>query len=57
MPEIHAVPPADLRYFLEALASAGISATLPTAGPDDLLPDPLSLRTSLTAAVLQERNL
>lgn len=48
--------PADLRDFLEALASEGISATLPTAGPNDPLPDPLAVRTSLSAAVLAERD-
>ena len=47
--------PADLRDFLEALASQGVSATLPTAGPNDPLPDPLAVRTSLSAAVLEER--
>ncbi len=63
MPQVHTVntplgladAPADLRDFLEALASEGISATLPTAGPDNPLPDPLAVRTSLTAAVLEER--
>lgn len=63
MPQVHTThtppgvvdAPADLRDFLEALASEGISATLPTAGPNDPLPDPLAVRTSLSAAVLEER--
>ena len=48
--------PDDLRDLLEGLAAEGISATLPTVGPDDPLPEPLVVRTSLSAAVIEERN-
>lgn len=47
--------PEDLRDLLDALAAEGISATLPTAGPDDPLHEPLVVRTSLSAAILEER--
>lgn len=47
--------PEDLRDLLEALAAEGISATLPTAGPNDPLHDPLVIRTSLSSAILEER--
>lgn len=47
--------PEDLRDLLEGLADDGISATLPTAGPDDPLHEPLVVRTSLSAAVIEER--
>ena len=47
--------PQDLRDLLEGLAAEGISATLPTAGPDDPLHDPLVVRTSLSAAIIEER--
>jgi hypothetical protein len=47
--------PEDLRDLLEGLAADGISATLPTAGPDHPLHDPLVVRTSLSAAVIEER--
>jgi hypothetical protein len=47
--------PEDLRDLLEGLAAEGISATLPTAGPDDPLHDPLVVRTSLSAAIIEER--
>jgi hypothetical protein len=47
--------PEDLRELLEALAAEGISATLPTAGPDDPLHEPLVVRTSLSAAIIEER--
>ncbi|MBW3570219.1 MAG: hypothetical protein KY467_03860 [Gemmatimonadetes bacterium] len=48
--------PVDLRDLLEGLAADGITATLPTVGPDDPLPDPLVVRTSLSAAIIEERN-
>lgn len=47
--------PEDLRDLLEGLAAAGISATLPTAGPGDPLHEPLIVRTSLSAAIIEER--
>lgn len=47
--------PADLRDFLEALASEGISASLPSVGPDNILPEPLAVRTSLSAAIVDAR--
>ena len=47
--------PEDLRDLLEGLAAEGISATLPTAGPNDPLHDPLVVRTSLSAAIIEER--
>lgn len=47
--------PEDLRELLEALAAEGISATLPTAGPNDPLHEPLVVRTSLSAAIIEER--
>ena len=47
--------PADLRHLLEGLAAQGISATLPTAGPLDAIPEPLLVRTSLSDAILRER--
>lgn len=47
--------PEDLRELLEGLAADGISATLPTAGPNDPLHEPLLVRTSLSAAIIEER--
>jgi hypothetical protein len=47
--------PEDLRDLLEGLAADGISATLPTAGPNDPLHEPLVVRTSLSAAITEER--
>jgi hypothetical protein len=47
--------PEDLRDLLDGLAADGISATLPTAGPNDPLHDPLVVRTSLSAAIIEER--
>lgn len=47
--------PADLREFLEGLAADGISATLPTVGPQDPVPDPLVVRASLSTAIVEER--
>jgi hypothetical protein len=48
--------PEDLRELLEGLAAEGISATLPNVGPHDPLPEPLAVRTSLSAAIIEERN-
>ncbi len=64
MPQVHTMvtepeiseAPADLQDFLKALAAKGISATLPTARPDNRLLAPLAVRTSLSAAVLEERS-
>ena len=47
--------PEDLRDLLEGLAADGIAATLPTAGPNDPLHEPLVVRTSLSAAIMEER--
>ncbi len=47
--------PEDLRDLLEGLAADGITVALPTAGPDDALRDPLVVRTSLSAAIIEER--
>jgi hypothetical protein len=47
--------PEDLHDLLEGLAADGISATLPTAGPNDPLHEPLIVRTSLSAAIIEER--
>ena len=60
MTQIHAVTdlqsaPEDLRDLLEALAADGISGTLPTAGPNDPLHEPLVVRTSLSATIIEER--
>jgi hypothetical protein len=52
--DLHGAP-ADLRDLLEGLAADGISATLPNAGPNDPLRDPLVVRTSLSAAIIDER--
>lgn len=45
----------DLRELLEGLAADGISATLPNVGPNDPLHDPIIVRTSLSAAISEER--
>ncbi len=47
--------PADLRDFVEALASEGVVASLPTVGAHDALPEPLVARTSLSAAIIEDR--
>lgn len=47
--------PEDLRELIKGLAADGIYATLPTAGPEDELPMPLSVRTSLSSAIIEER--
>jgi hypothetical protein len=52
--DLQGAPP-DLRELLEGLAADGISATLPNVGPDDPLHDPLVVRTSLSAAIIEER--
>ena len=53
-PELEGAP-ADLRDFVEALASEGVVASLPSVGADDILPEPLIARTSLSAAIIEER--
>jgi len=52
--DVQGAPP-DLRELLEGLAADGISATLPNVGPNDPLHDPLVVRTSLSAAIIEER--
>ncbi|HEX8391661.1 MAG TPA: hypothetical protein VF665_04810 [Longimicrobium sp.] len=47
--------PDDLRDFLTALAAEGIAATQPNAGPGDPILDPLRLQTTLSDAVIEER--
>ena len=49
-------PPPDLHVLAERLAAAGISVTLPIAGPEDELPEPLVIRTSLSTAIIEERD-
>jgi hypothetical protein len=48
--------PEDLRGLLEGLAAEGITASLPTAGPHDPLPEPLAVHTSLSTAIIEERD-
>jgi hypothetical protein len=48
--------PADLRELLEGLATHGIPASLPTAGPDFPLAAPLVVRAPLSTAIIAERN-
>ena len=47
--------PADLQEFAMALAAEGIAVTLPNVGPQHPVPAPVSAGTSLSAAVLEER--
>lgn len=54
-PELNDVPE-DLRDFLSALAGEGITATLPNAGPETPLLDPLRVQTTLSDAVIEARN-
>jgi hypothetical protein len=53
--DLQGAPPADLRELLDGLAAKGISATLPNVGPNDPLHDPLVVRTSLSAGIMEER--
>lgn len=48
-------PAWDLHVLAARLAAAGISVTLPTAGPEDEFPEPMVVRTSLSAAIIEER--
>jgi hypothetical protein len=48
--------PADLREFAERLTAAGISFRLANVGPDDPLPEPIRANTSLSDAIIEERD-
>jgi hypothetical protein len=54
-PDLRDVPD-DLREFVERLAAAGITVRLATVGPDTPLWEPLRLRTSLSEAIIEERD-
>jgi hypothetical protein len=48
--------PAELREFAEGMAAAGMSFTLANVGPDDPLPEPIRANTSLSDAIIEERD-
>lgn len=57
-PYVPMIPPTvapDLLEFARSLGAAGITITLPNAGPEDPLPEPLRAATSLSDAVIEER--
>jgi hypothetical protein len=48
--------PADLRELAEGLTADGITFTLPNVGPNDPVPEPIHANTSLSAAIIEERD-
>lgn len=46
--------PEDLRTFIEGLAEIGITATLPKAGPEDVIPEPLYVPGVSLSETLEE---
>jgi hypothetical protein len=55
VPALTDVPP-DLRGLIERLAAKGIKAWPSTAKPGDPLPEPFRLNTSLSDAIIEERD-
>lgn len=54
LPDLSDLPP-DLQEFIKGLAQEGIEVTLGRPDPNRIMPEPLRANTSLTAAVLEER--
>ena len=54
LPDLSDLPP-DLQEFVKGLAREGIEVTLGRPDPNRIMPEPLRANTSLTAAVLEER--
>jgi hypothetical protein len=55
VPDLTDVPP-DLRGLIERLAAKGITAWPSTVKPGDPLPEPFKLNTSLSDAIIEERD-
>ncbi len=55
LPDLSDLPP-DVQEFVRGLAEEGISVILPTLKPGEPLPEPIWLNTSLSDAIIEERD-
>lgn len=55
LPDLSDLPP-DVQGFIKRLAQKGIKVTPGRPDPNRVLPEPLRLNTSLSAAVIEERD-